>query len=295
MFRFEHNVPEIYVNESRDFQLLCRLADAVYGGVKYEIDSLQHTANTMEINNKLLPLLKSKLGFFSNDILTEEQLRYLLLGFPEIIRNKGSKKTIKEILYMWFRLNKLDAKIVSIDINNDTKEILLDVNMVPKDTALLDELFNYVLPTGYQLIYRFGVSLDSDELFKETTTVYGINVDNKLNSQLRDPEFNEPDLDDEEAYDLYKEVTDSNGNIVQELSLPITLSRLFNMIGTAEIAIDKNGVEQTTANTTSNIHDKDKVHVFISDDADSVSVNNITLPKAALPEAREIEIEKDDL
>ena len=239
MFRFEKSVPEIYVNESRDFQLLCRLADAIYGGVKYEIDSLQHTANTMEINNKLLPLLKSKLGFFSDDTLTEEQLRYLLLGFPEIMRNNGSKKTIKEILYMWFRLNKLDAKIVSIDINNDSKEILLDVNMVPKDTALLDELFNYVLPTGYQLTYRFGVSLDSEEELTEQSVIYGINVHNKLNSQLRDPEYVNPKTHYDVAYDINASDTTKSDYLVY------TLSRLFNSIGTAEIAYDTPDMEQS--------------------------------------------------
>ena len=73
MFRTQNNVPEIYVNGSRDFQLLCRLKDAMFGGVKYNIDSLKHTSNTMEMNNILLPKeiqyeeIKTEHGIFTSN------------------------------------------------------------------------------------------------------------------------------------------------------------------------------------------------------------------------------------
>ena len=51
LFRTQDNVPEIYVNESRDFQLLCRLKDVMINGVKYAIDSINHTSNTLEMNS----------------------------------------------------------------------------------------------------------------------------------------------------------------------------------------------------------------------------------------------------
>ena len=89
MFRTAENVPEIYVNESRDFQVFARVKDASFNAVKYAIDSIRHTSNTLEMNSSLLPLLKSKVGFFESDQLTEDQLRYLLAGFPALLRNKG--------------------------------------------------------------------------------------------------------------------------------------------------------------------------------------------------------------
>ena len=57
LFRTQENVPEIYVNKSRDFQILCRLKDVSFNSTKYLIDSLRHTPNTIEINETLLAAL----------------------------------------------------------------------------------------------------------------------------------------------------------------------------------------------------------------------------------------------
>ena len=51
VFRIEKNVPEIYVRESRDFQLFCRLYDCVFDGVKFDIDSMLNVLDTHSCNN----------------------------------------------------------------------------------------------------------------------------------------------------------------------------------------------------------------------------------------------------
>ncbi|MBO5712100.1 MAG: hypothetical protein J6R47_04610 [Acholeplasmatales bacterium] len=185
LFRTQNNVPEIYVNKSRDFQLLGRLKDVVFGGVKYTIDSLNHTSNTMEMNATLLPLLKSKVGFFEYEELTEDELRYLLAGFPDLIKYKGSRKAIKKAIYLWFRVNRMDGKLVSIDINNEDYTIYININAKETDTKLLDEIFKYILPTGYRVEYRFA----SDNIFYNDydfdQSYVGINVHNKINSNIR--------------------------------------------------------------------------------------------------------------
>ena len=60
IFRLQSNVPEIYINESRDFQLLCRLYDCVLGGVKLDIDTLENIIDTRSCNSILLQLLELK-------------------------------------------------------------------------------------------------------------------------------------------------------------------------------------------------------------------------------------------
>ena len=38
--RLTENVPDIYVKESRDFQLLCRLYDMTHQDIRYHIDTM---------------------------------------------------------------------------------------------------------------------------------------------------------------------------------------------------------------------------------------------------------------
>ena len=36
MFRVENNVPDVYVQESRDFQLFCKLYDLAFQGSRFQ-------------------------------------------------------------------------------------------------------------------------------------------------------------------------------------------------------------------------------------------------------------------
>ena len=66
MFRTENNVPQNYIEESRDFQLLSRLYDLTYNGLRYNIDSMINLNDPMKINEQFLPLLGTKVGFITN-------------------------------------------------------------------------------------------------------------------------------------------------------------------------------------------------------------------------------------
>lgn len=186
MFRTADNIPEYYVNNSRDFQLLCRAKDASFNGVKYNINSINHISNTLEINSRLLSLLKSKLGFFSEDRLSEDQLRYLLAGFPKIIREKGSTNCILQIINLWLRLYQIDGKLTSVAIDNDTHKIRIRMSAIQNDTKLLDEMFKYVLPTSYEIVYEFGLpaSYNTTILFDDSDFNY-IEVPDNENSNIR--------------------------------------------------------------------------------------------------------------
>lgn len=49
--RLQNNVPEVYVKESRDFQLLCRLYDCILNGVKFDIDSMLNITDSKSCSN----------------------------------------------------------------------------------------------------------------------------------------------------------------------------------------------------------------------------------------------------
>ena len=185
MFRTQEHVPEIYVNKSRDFQLLCRAYDIIFGGMKYNIDSLRHSSNTVEMNNVLLPLLKSKLGFFSSDSLPEEQLRILLAAFPKIVRDKGSKSSIIEAVNAWFKINQMVGELVNVDIDPDNFKITLYIDSKSIDTQLLDEIFAYILPTGYEIEYKFASGFNSVTNIKFAQDLKIVTISNDLNSRIR--------------------------------------------------------------------------------------------------------------
>lgn len=165
LIRLQDNTPDIYVNNSRDFQLLCRLYDCVNNSVKYNIDSITNITNTKECSSKLLQLLQSKLGFISNANIDNESLRYILRAFPYIMRNKGSKKAILQALIVFAKIKHIKASISCVITNKkddvDVYKIEIFINTVKnetplvKDTTILDEIFKYILPTGYTVEYIF--------------------------------------------------------------------------------------------------------------------------------------------
>ena len=47
-------MPQIYINESRDFQLISRLYDVLFSGVKYDIDSMVNILDATLTRDDLL-------------------------------------------------------------------------------------------------------------------------------------------------------------------------------------------------------------------------------------------------
>lgn len=151
MFRLQNNVPEVYVDNSRDFQLLCRLYDACFGGVKFSIDSLARSTNTKECDSSLLELLKTKLGLFTTIELDDNELRYLLQAFPTIMRYKGSRRGIEYINILY---TKMYPTMYSSHVEfGDDYTIRFIFSEPPKNDKLLFALCSYVLPTGYLVSY----------------------------------------------------------------------------------------------------------------------------------------------
>lgn len=156
MFRLQNNVPEIYVDRSRDFQLLCRLADISFDGTKHLIDSILYTSSTSEMSGSLLRLLKSKIGYFKSDTLTDDQLRYLLSAFPSIIKDKGSETGIKKAVYTWLRMFQLYGKLSQVNINNDNYAVYISIDSPPTDTSILENILEYIVPAGYVVMFEFA-------------------------------------------------------------------------------------------------------------------------------------------
>lgn len=149
MFRLQDNVPEVYVNSSRDFQLLCRVYDCWHGANKFKIDSITNILDPETASDDVLELLATRVGFFPRIHIDGNVLRNIISAFPYIIKNKGTTLGITEAVNCILK-SEIDPKstasvILTIADNNVDIKTMNDIY----NKAALKEVLRYVLPFGY--------------------------------------------------------------------------------------------------------------------------------------------------
>lgn len=167
-FRLQNNVPDVYVTESRDFQLLLRLYDSIFGGLRFDIDSMQAITDTMHIKNTFLPLLATKLGLFLNLDIDDRGLRYVLAALPSFLKYKGSLMGVRQVINLYLKIMNSKASIlisyspVAVD-NMLDHSIQLGSDVTLENLPLLNALLSLVLPVGFIIYYYHFTSLDAAE------------------------------------------------------------------------------------------------------------------------------------
>lgn len=197
------SVPEIYVKESRDFQLLCDLFDLVNSGVKFDIDTITHLSDTQLCRDSMLRFLQEKLGLSFRNSVTDETLRRILKCFPFIIRNKGTRRGIAEMVSLFLNIVYSDGSYeIVIENTNDNSNletmglgnyVIAIITSVEdaclKELDILDDLLKYVIPTGYKIDYSLNMGVVP---FKSTTlsdsTVYVTVFDERKENRIRSSE-----------------------------------------------------------------------------------------------------------
>lgn len=237
MFTIKHNVPDVYVRKSRDFQLMCNTYNVLQMATKFDIDSMLNLTDTRLCNDTVLKLLQTKLGFFTNYEIVGEDLRTLLKSFPYLLRKKGTLTGIKQCIQLFFKIiDKTRAIEVSV-VNNSTNEgtdidgnrlnydittqvYVVNINILSKkfDITLLTEMLKYIIPAGYGLKYYFYTPNEFDTAVFQKDTVNIVFVSSSENSSIR-------------AYKLYDE---DKGQYTEN-----TTSDLINNINTTPISSNK--------------------------------------------------------
>ena len=149
--KIENNVPETYCNRSRDFQLLCRLFTCIINDTKFSIDTMLELVNSHLCRSDMLQLLQTKLGFFSDKYITDEQLRLVLEAFPVIVKNKGSLKSIKQAVNVFLKCNKINTSVQVVyttkpttiqGITVDEHSLVIGIESYLQDITILKEIQN---------------------------------------------------------------------------------------------------------------------------------------------------------
>lgn len=220
VIRLQNNTPEVYTAYSRDFQLLCRLYDCVINSVKFDVDSIKKISSTHDIQTNLLPLLQTKLGFFSNAKATDEELRLILEAFPILVKSKGSLKSINQALNIFLKTLNLRIPIIVTKTTDETQlynitlpehTIVIGLNtMFRTFSQIFKDLLRYILPAGFGF-YIYFYSTDKEiTRFATSNKVAIIFISDALNSLLRNNA-------EEEAMDETK--TDVEKRLVHSVSL----------------------------------------------------------------------------
>lgn len=152
LFKLEENVPDIYVEMSRDFQLLCRVYDILVNSNIITQSKIRQQLNIDQIDDKLLKLLAGRLGFSSDNYIPTEVMRSILLQFPFMIKNKGTKvgieQAIKSVIKQTSRVNSVYVSDITI-ATGQIKVTVKSDDAGAVDMSYLSNVLKYVVPVGY--------------------------------------------------------------------------------------------------------------------------------------------------
>ena len=173
MFRLQDNVPQVYVNESRDFQLFCRLYDFVNNSVLFDVKTMINILDPYLINDKMLSLLAKKVGFFTPLNIDTKLLRYIISAFPYILKYKGSKKGIELAVSTILKVEGTDNDyIVLVDNEDYTINIYTSLRLFNRKALI--EVLKYIMPIGYTF------NIQEYDKYKATTQLSIYNYANTL-------------------------------------------------------------------------------------------------------------------
>jgi len=142
----------------------------VLNSAKVEADSLLYLNDPILLADRLLPLMQTKVGFWTREEFTNDQLRLVCDAFSDIMRKKGSRSGLVEAVEVYIRTigvgTTFDILITNKDTaGNDIYNIDVGINCQYKNPALLQELLSYIVPTGYTFNVYFydGIELGYEE------------------------------------------------------------------------------------------------------------------------------------
>ena len=162
VIRTKNNVPQVYVAESRDFQLFTRVLDFVQNALKYDIDSMLNSLSTTDIAEEYLDNLKSKIGFFTDRHYDNDTLRKTLSAMPHIIRNKGSELGISMCINTFLNIVGFRKGYTVSIYNNDEQypyTVRVGIEGSEINIDILKDMLSYVIPTGYFVEFYFYTSV----------------------------------------------------------------------------------------------------------------------------------------
>lgn len=159
-FKLENNVPNYYVDESRDFQLLCRIIDVYLKGCLNKSSYIPYQLDLDKCDEQLLYAIANMQGFTTKKYIPPNILRNILKVFPYCIKKKGTKEAIELASYAVLSTDRLiyyiDIQITSYaesdSLNSYT--IRITCNSQSEYLPYLEEVLKFIIPIGWRIEYQ---------------------------------------------------------------------------------------------------------------------------------------------
>lgn len=167
MINTQFLVPDVYYKESRDFQFFGRLYDFLFNYLKTEIDLIRAFPTDNNLNSTFYLMLLKSMGLQLNGSYDVNLLKALSKTWAKVIRNKGSRQGINEIITIILRASdnnsnylceyippNSQSEITGDWYQNPTFLILIQQQIQSKETMLLEEVLDYILPIGVNVVIQ---------------------------------------------------------------------------------------------------------------------------------------------
>lgn len=192
--------PSIYSKESRDYQLIGRLYNAVFNYVKMSTDAMYNLPLSANSDTRFLDLVAKTLGFESKHNYNIENLFALCTSFKTILRHKGTKQAIEELVNVLINSQNIQ-KLFTVDVYAGTSSepfkpytVVIKVPVELKDIIMIEDVMNYILPAGFTYeIYTIDIdessvystfTAESSQITIEGTSQQFSRIDSYINSSL---------------------------------------------------------------------------------------------------------------
>lgn len=234
LLRMQNRTPPIYCEESRDFQLFCRLYDTIVNGLLFDIDTITDLINTKSIRSSFLQLLQTKLGFFTLYNFNENTLRYVLSGFPIMVKNKGSAKSIEYAVNTFLKINNILSPVTvtyqktplllqnGYTIPDHT--VVVGISASLQEAIILKEIFRYILPFGTGYYFYYYSTQSELSTFLEADNAIILYVSDNINAVLRSD--TEGDF-----MDSFKNSTNEKKRLIGAIDTVNLITNTFNELG----------------------------------------------------------------
>ena len=163
-FWLENNVPNIYTEVSRDFQLFCKIFNIYLGANLNRAYTVPYILDVDKCDDSLLYALANMQGFVTDKYIPPNVLRSICKVFPFCIKRKGTRRAIEVMSQAILSTDRLvyqvsvDLVREEVDERGDSKAVYkiyiqcntTQIGYIP----YLKEAFRFIIPAGWDVYFK---------------------------------------------------------------------------------------------------------------------------------------------
>lgn len=169
-FRLENNVPNIYTEVSRDFQLFCKIFNVYLGANLNRAYTVPYILDVDKCDESLLYALANMQGFVTDKYIPPNVLRSICKVFPFCIKRKGTKEAIEVMSQAVLSTDRLVYRVSvdlvreEIDESRNSKAVYkiyiqcntTQIGYIP----YLKEALRFIIPAGWDVYFKLKFPIE---------------------------------------------------------------------------------------------------------------------------------------